>query len=231
MKTAVLVSGVVLLGLVGGAAGYEAGRLTEAAPTGSGSNDPTLPPDTPTVGHKLKTPKPNTVPGLKAKGMQFQGHTFTVRQRPRPSVRISIDTPEGWDMTTSKSTPGEVKFLDPLRERGVRVESGFPPDLTPEEFRDKLVGGLGDSQPPENDLRILEESSAEIEDENGYPRSVATLIYTYIPNETRRYVIVRWIATEGDKATVEMSITGLPQDADGLGAVLFEATKTVQLKN
>jgi uncharacterized protein YrzB (UPF0473 family) len=234
VKTAVLVSGLVVLGLVGGAAGYEVGRLTEpAASDQTGQGGPVVEPSpqgSPT--HRLKTPVPSKVPGLKAKGMRFERHTFAVRQQPRPAVRVSLAIPRGWRLTTQPDTPGEVRFLDPLRERGVRVESGFAADLTPDESRDKLVGDLRSSQPPENDLRILEESAETSVDEDGQEREIATVIYTYIPKETRRYVIVRWVATGGDdKATVEMSITGLPQDADGLGAVLYEATKTVGLED
>ncbi|TWD80090.1 hypothetical protein FB561_1162 [Kribbella amoyensis] len=232
MKTAVLASGLVLLGLLGGAAGYEIGRRTEsAAAGGTGPGEATTEP-TPPPAFALKTPVPNSLPGLKVKGMRFQDHTFSVRQEPQPSVRVSLATPRGWRLTTSPDTPGEVKFLDPLRERAVRVESGFPADLTPAQLLDKLIGDLRSSQPPENDLRILEQGADTVTDEEGTRRDIATLIYTYIPKETRRYVIVRWVAAGGDdKATVEMSITGLPQDADGLGAVLFEATKTVGQKD
>ena len=233
MKTPILVGGVVLLGVLGAAGGYAGATLTESSP------DPVpygvaapLSVTPPAEQLPRKTPEPNNVPALKVAGMTFRTHTFSVHQESEDPVRLSIRMPRGWQLTSSPKTPGEVKFLDPLKERGVRVESGFPPDLTTAESRDKLVGQLKASQPYENDLRILSENDTEVENDDGEPRAVSTLIYTYIPIKTRRYVIVRWIATGGDEqASVEMSVTGLPQDASGLAAVLAEASKTVELKD
>ena len=125
--------------------------------------------------------------------------------------------------------PREVKFLDPRKERAVRVESALPPPaMSTTDSMAQLVANLKSSQPYENDLRILSQTDEQIE-ANGESRKVSTLIYTYIPKKTVRYVIVRWIATGGDdNATVEMSVTGLPQDAAGLRAVLLEASRSVR---
>lgn len=226
MKTAVLVSGVVLLGLVAGAAGYEAGLITEPGVSPAAGAAAPLAGMSPSAPLPVKTPVPSDVPALTTAELSFRQHTFRVQASDR-TVELAIRAPRGWQLTTSPKSPAEVKFLDPLKERGVRVEAISPPGLSTKESREKLVVDLERSQPPENDLRILSQADDQVE-ADGELRSVSTLIYTYIPNKTRRYVIVCWVAAHGDEpATVEMSITGLPQDAAGLGSVLEEATRSV----
>jgi hypothetical protein len=139
--------------------------------------------------------------------------------------------PRGWQLTRDPKAPREVKFLDPARERGIRVESGLPESLTTTDSMSQLVTNLEASQPYENDLKIVSQDDDQIV-VDGEPRTVSTLIYTYIPTKTLRYVIVTWVSTGGDDlATVEMSITGLPQDAAALKAILAETTKSVTIRN
>jgi hypothetical protein len=233
VKTPILVSGVVLLGVLGGVGGYFGGARYEqpsmvneaavAAPLAGYPTDAALP---------RKTPEPNKLPGLKTKELTFRTQSFTVRADSGATVRLSIRMARGWQLTRDPKAPREVRFLDPLKERGVRVESAIPLALSTTDSMRQLVNLLKASQAYENDLRILAETDGQVTGTDGSPRTVSTLIYTYIPKQTRRYVIVRWIATGvDDKATVEMSITGLPQDATGLAAVLAETTKSVQLKD
>jgi hypothetical protein len=229
MRTPILVSGVLLLGVLGGAAGYAAGVYeTSTLPQSFGAATPLGAITSPAEQLPVKTAEPSNVPAFTTSGLTFRQFTFTVQPDGEQPVRLSIRAPRGWQLTKSPQSPSEVKFLDPRKERGVRVESGFPPDLTTAQSRDQLLVDLQKSQPPENDLRIVSRTDGQVE-ANGRSRAVSTLIYTYIPNKTRRYVIVRWIATGGDDlATVEMSVTGLPQDAAGLASVLGEATRTVK---
>lgn len=229
MKTAVLASGVVALGMIGAAGGYVVGDLTQPT-TASATNGYPTGNDSPPPGYFVKTPVPNNLPAFQSAGLRYREQTFSVQQQDRPRVTVSIDMPRGWQLTRSPKTPGEVKFLDPKKERGVRVESSLPETLAPSALREKLINSLRSSQPPENDLKILEDYDSTEPGADGSPREVSTLIYTYIPNETLRYVIVRWISTDGGDATVEMSVTGLPQDATGLKAVLAEATQTVTVR-
>ncbi|TCM51341.1 hypothetical protein [Kribbella sp. VKM Ac-2568] len=227
MKTAVLVSGVVLLGVVGGAAGYETGVLSEPGTTLTAGAAAPLGGIYPAAPLPVKTPVPSDVPALTTAELTFRQHTFQVQASDR-TVELAIQVPRGWQLTTNPKSPAEVKFLDPLKERGVRVEAISPPGLSPKESRQKLIVDLEKSQAPENDLRIVSQTDDQIE-ADGELRAVSTLIYTYIPNKTRRYVIVSWVAAAhgDDLATVEMSITGLPQDAAGLSSVLQEATRSV----
>ena len=225
----VLLVGLLLLALaLGAGGGYftgdyldapEATASGNAAPLGEVSpSEPLLP---------VKTPIPSNVPALET-GLNYTRHTVTLTPKGQPPEQLSIETPEGWRPTKDPSAPGEIKYLDKLRERGVRVEAVEPVTQTTADAMAQLIRNLKSSQAPENDLRIVSQTSEQVEGDDGNPRSVSTLVYTYIPIKTRRYVIVRWVATDGgDLTTVEMSITGLPQDAPGLDEVLKEATRSV----
>jgi hypothetical protein len=227
VKRPILVSAILLITLAGAAGGYYTGDRTEPTPTAAGEalplgevgqSEPSVP---------VKTPVPSDVAALETE-LPYKRHTFTVTPERQQPVQVSIETPQDWRLTKNPKAPAEVKFLDPLNERGVRVEA-VEPTQTTADARRQIAVGLRQSQAPENDLRILSETDERVQDLDGRTRTVSTLIYTYIPNKTRRYVIVRWIATgDNDLATVEMSITGLPQDAQGLAEVLLEATRTVR---
>ncbi|MEU4190450.1 hypothetical protein AB0E69_00980 [Kribbella sp. NPDC026611] len=226
----VLLVGAVLLALALGVAGgyYTGDRLESPEPRASGDAEPLgtpTTPTTPTPSLPVKTPKPDDTPKLQP-GLVYQKHIFTVHPGGQ-TVQLSIKVPADWQLTRQNDRPQEVKYLDPLHERGVRVEAVRPVAKTPSEARKQLVIDLQKSQPPENDLKILRQDDQQLVSDDGTARPVSTLFYTYIPGDTRRYVMVRWVATEGELADVAMSITGLPQDTEGLLEVLAAATKTV----
>ncbi len=228
MRRPILVSGIVLITLLGVAGGYFTGDRTELpAPTAAGAAVP-LGETSPTQPELArKTPEPNNLEALQPGELDFRTQKFTVQQDSQPSVRLSVRVPDGWQKTIDENAPGEVKFLDSLRERGVRMEAGFRPGLTTAQMRDKLIRGLESSQPYENDLRIVAKTDATITGTDGRPRETSTVAYTFIPSKTVRYVLVRWVATAGDSmATVEMSITGLPQDMKALDLVADQAAKS-----
>jgi hypothetical protein len=230
VRKSLLVSGVVLLALLGAAGAYYGGaeytgqpRVYEAGPAAPLSGYPTNPP------LPKKTPEPYSLTPLAADELKFHAQTFTIHDDAGAQLPLSISVPRGWRLTRDPKTPREVRFLDPRKERAVRVESALPPPaLSTTDSMNQLVANLKSSQPYENDLRILSQTNEQIEADGG-TRTVSTLIYTFIPKKTLRYVIVRWVATGGDDiATVEMSITGLPQDAAGLKPVLLEASQSVR---
>jgi hypothetical protein len=223
----------VALGVAGGY--FTGDRMDQPTPTASGEAAPlgqlppptTTTPTTPTPSLPVKTPVPSDVPPLET-GLEYQRRNFTVTP-PGQSVDLSIKVPSGWKLRRDTKSTSEVRFLDELEERAVRVESDEPATLTPEAARASLLIGLKQSQPPENDLQIVSQTTSTVTGDDGEPRSVATLIYTYIPKETLRYVIVRWIAMPGSNlVSVEMSITGLPQDAPALQEILKTATESVR---
>jgi hypothetical protein len=226
VKRPVLVSGVLLIALLGVAGGYLAGdRFEPGQPVATGEAAP-LGEATPGEPLPRKTPVPSDLEPLLASDLDFRTQTFTVHED--SSVRLSVRVPDGWQKSVNKKSPGEVKFLDSLRERGVRVESGFKVELTTAQQRENLIRQLESSIPYEDYFKILAQSDDEITGTDGQSRVISTLIYTYIPNESTRYVMVRWVATGGDSlADVEMSITGLPQDAKALNVIADQAAKSV----
>jgi hypothetical protein len=226
------VSGLVLLALLGAAGGYYGGDKYTGA-TRVYETGPAAPLNTIPGEEQLprKTPEPNTLAALKTKGLTFREQTFTVHPADQDPVRLSVKAPRGWQLTRAPKTPGEVKFLDSLRERGLRVEA-IAPALTTSDQMANLIKNLKISQPYENDFKILSQIDGQVTGADGEQRTVSTLIYTYIPGKSLRYVIVRWVATAGgDFADVEMSITGLPQDAAALAEITAEASQTVQQKD
>jgi hypothetical protein len=231
----VLLAGVLLLALaLGAGSGYYAGDILDtpeptasgtAGPLGDISPSPTPTPTEPPI--PVKTPVPNNLEPL-ATGLNYTNHTFTVTPKDAEPVQLSIETPQGWRIAPrDPKRPGEVKYLDKLKERGVRVEAIAPAAKTPADEMAQLIVDLKKSQAPENDVRVVSDTTDVVTGDDGQSRSVATLIYTFIPKETLRYVIVRWIAINGDLTNVEMSITGLPQDAPALDEVLQRATASV----
>jgi hypothetical protein len=233
----VLLAGLLLLALaLGVGGGYYAGdRYDNPEPSAIGTAGPlgvvsTSPSPTPTPTEPslpVKTPTPNNLDPLET-GLIYTGHNFTVTPKHEPSVQLSIETPQGWRLAPrDPERPGEVKYLEDDQQRGVRVEAIEPVDTTPAAEMADLIVNLKKSQAPENDVQIRSQTTGTVDGDDGEPRQVATLIYTYIPGNTLRYVIVRWVATKGQLTDIEMSFTGLPQDADGLNEVLDKATTTV----
>lgn len=241
MKTPLLVIGIVLLGIAGAGAGYYGGRLVEptpdtvgtvAGPLAAGTAPITRPSATPTIPLSRKTPVPSDISPLLVDDLRFKTRNFSVEGTTAEQVRLSIKTPSNWQLTSSPKTPDEVKFLDPLKERAVRVQSGFTPDKTVVQSRLEIVKGLLESQPYQNDVQIKFQGESQVEGDDGQVRTVSTLIYTYIPVDIVRYVIVRWVATgNDDMATVEMSVAGLPQDVKALNEVLDQATRSVKFRD
>lgn len=233
----VLLAGLLLLALaLGVGGGYYGGNrydtpepsaIGTAGPLGvvSSSPSPTPTPTEPSL--PVKSPIPNNLDPLET-GLNYTGHTFTVTPKGEPSVDLSIETPQGWRLAPrDPDYPAEVKYLDNPKVRGVRVQAVEPIVQSPTDAMAQLILNLKSSQAPQNDLQISSQTTGTVDGDDGQPRPVATLIYTYIPNDTLRYVIVRWVATQGQLTDVVMSITGLPQDADGLNEVLEKATTTV----
>jgi hypothetical protein len=230
----VLLAGLLLLALALGVGGgyYTGDRVDTPEPTASGTAGPLgtvseSPSPTPTEPPlPVKTPIPNNLDPLEP-GLEYIRHTFTVTPQDEPSVQLSVETPQGWKITRDPKRPQEVKYLDDRRERGVRIEAVEPVDTTPAAAMAQLIVDLKKSQAPENDVQIVSQTNDTITGADGDSRPVATLIYTFIPGETLRYVIVRWIAIDGELTNVEMSITGIPEDAAALDEVLQHASASV----
>lgn len=238
MKTPVLVIGLALLGIAGGAAGYYGGELAEPGPTPYGvaagplTGTKVAPSPTPAITLSRKKPKPSKVAPLLPGELEFKTRNFSVESTTGEQVRLSIRTPSTWKLTDNPQVATEVKFVGTQGERAIRVESGFPPDKSVVRSRDEIVKGLAESQPYQNDVQIKSQGESRVEGDDGNLRTVSTLVYTYIPDDVVRYVIVRWVATgPDDTATVEMSIAGLPQDVKALNEILDQATRSVKFRD
>ncbi|WP_427887890.1 hypothetical protein ACQHIV_32975 [Kribbella sp. GL6] len=236
MRRALLV-GLLLLALaLGIGGGYYAGdRWDDPEPTTTGAANPLgeispspTPSQTPTEPPlPVKTPSPSNLDPLQP-GLDYANRTFTVHPDPDQPVQLSVKVPKGWGLTRDAKHPDEVKFLDDLKQRAVRVQSvPTAQQKTPAEALSQLVINLRTSQPPQNDVQILDQKPGTITGDDGETRSVATLTYTYIPSDILRYVIVRFIATNGKLGNISMSITGIPADAPALAEILEKASSSV----
>ncbi|WBQ05945.1 hypothetical protein [Kribbella sp. CA-293567] len=246
MKTPVLVSGIVLLALVGACGGYWAGPLLNqraeasgpAAPLAGSAAGQTVPPPspspsaTPSVPLIRKTPQPNPLEPLVSTDLEFRTRNFTVSSEVAGEVKLSIKVPAGWQLTPSKDKPSEVRFVDASGERAIRIESALTPDKPVQQALQDVLTNVQSSQPYQNFVRPLFQGSGQVKDSDGQLRQVATLVYTYIPGATSRYVIVRFVATgDGDLATISMSVTGLPKEQKALERILAEATSSVRIRD
>jgi hypothetical protein len=234
VTTARLVAAVAGTAVLGAVAGFGAGRLTQSEPGLDNASPapmaaaPMVPSPSPPPLPK-KTPVPDGTSKLDPDELSYHTVEFQVTKMPHPPVRVTLRVPDGWKMSRPRESTDEVKFTDPTGKRWIRVESGFLIESSPAASMDILRRNLLASQPPENDLRILSQRPGSLTGRDGEPRNIATLDYTYIPNQSVRHVLVRWIGfgATGDVA-VEMTVTGLPQDTDGLLEILRRASESVE---
>lgn len=240
VSVARLVGAVTATAVLGAVAGFAAGRMTQPAPASSaGSPGPLVAGAMPTVAVTPspappgKTPVPDPAEALDPDGLGFRRHTFQVTRPPHRPVTVSLDIPDDWRLGTQRDHPDEVRFTDPTGKRWIRIESGFAVERPPADSMSILVTNLRGSQPAQNAFTILSRRSGSLAGRDGGEiRNVSTLVYTYVPAQTTRYVSVRWIGfgPDGD-AAVEMSVTGLPQDAKALNEILERASTSVERKD
>jgi hypothetical protein len=240
VKTPLLVSGIVLLALVAGGGGYLGGQRLEPEqrrpagqavplPTGSAGTPTPRPTSTPSVPLIRKTPQPNPLEPLNVADLEFKTRNFTVTGEVAGELKMSIRVPAGWELKATKEKSDEVRFVDPSGERAVRVQSALTSATPVKQALQDLLTNLQSSQPYQNYVQALFQGEGQVKDDDGNLRQVATLVYTYIPGASTRYVLVRFIATgDGDVETVSMSVTGLPKDKKALEKILAEATASVR---
>jgi hypothetical protein len=231
---ALLGSGLLAVTVLGGAGGYGIGLVTSAASENAGravplgsltpTTGPSLPTpsETPTTPVKLKTAKPDNTAPLRAEDLDYQTRAFDTEKNVRS--RVTAQVPRNWWMT-QPSPKREARFTDPTGKRWLRIESGFTLTRPPAASMEVRIETLKTQLPAEQDLKILRQ---QIDPKTG----AATLTYTYIPGETLRYVMVRWIALDkSGRVAVEMSSTGLTQDRDAVLDVLDKASDSVTRKD
>lgn len=231
-STPQLLAAVLAFGVIGVGGGYAAGVVTEPSIPGAsgqpsplagsaGRGEPTPKPTTRTV-----TPVPDDTPALDS-DIVFRRKAFEVRAAFRSEISLHI--PAGWRETEPRED--REQFTDPLSKRWIRIESGFTPTRAPGDSRAAKMLELRTTEPPNPNLELDDSRPDEVrEGRDGEPRTISTLVYSYAPETTRvtRLVLTRWVGFgEDGNAEVELSVTGLPQDAKALEKILDRATDTV----
>ncbi len=216
---ALLGSGLLAVTLLGGAGGYGAGLMTTtqasgvAAPLAPISSPVPTPAPTPTP--KPKKVLPDDSPALLADDLSYRTRNFTATSVVHSAVSLRV--PSNWKFT-QPDPPTLGRYTDPTTKRWIRIEAGFTVRRAPAESMEARLEGLADV--PKNQLVTILSKKIDSKTQN------ATLVYTYVPEQSVRYVIVRWVATNQGLCHLEIATTGLPQDKAALLAVLDRATET-----
>lgn len=213
-------SGLLAATLLGGAGGYGAGLVTSPeVAVASGPAAPlsplTAPTPTPVSSLPPKKVVPDETPALQVDDLSFRTRTFTARSVVQSTVTLKV--PSNWTFT-QPDPPVLGRYNAPTTKRWIRIEAGFTIRRAPAESmaaRLKDLGGV-----PKNQLVTILSSKIDAKTQN------ATLVYTYVPEQSVRYVIVRWVANNDGLCMLEMAVTGLPQDKEALNLILDRATDT-----
>ncbi|WP_145803803.1 hypothetical protein [Kribbella amoyensis] len=214
--TMLLASGLLGIAALGTAGGYGVGLLTSADAQTSGSPAP-IGSTTPTPTEPVKTGLPDNTPALDKGDLRYKTRSFVADWAVRSNVTVKV--PSNWWMT-QPDPKKEARFTDPTGKRFVRIEAGFTITRPPTASLEAKIQALR-GVPPSQALKIL---SRDVADDG----RTATLVYTYIPQESVRHVVVRWVALDDSgNCAVEISAGGLPQDEQAVRDVLEHATDTV----
>lgn len=219
---ALLVSGLVAIIAIGGAGGYGVGLLTTAGrpDAGTGSAGPlgsiqALTPS-PSLSTSPSPPPRKVVPDnsepLTADELHYKTRQFTATSVVRS--RVSLRVPGNWNLT-QPDPPKVGRYTDPTGKRWLRIEAGFTIRRSPAESMAAKLVDLG--AVPANQMLSIESQTVDPDSRD------ATLVYTYVPDNSVRYVVVRWVANGDGLCTFEIAATGLPQDRPALEDVLQHA--------
>jgi len=221
--SALLASGVVAMAAVGGAGGYGIGLLTTAeqsaaatgpaAPLGGGGSTSPGPSGTPSP---TPTPPKKVVPDnskpLRVDDLRYKTRDFTAINAVRSDVTLRV--PSNWTFT-HPDPPTVGRYTDPTAKRWLRIEAGFTIRRAPAE---SMAAKMQDLQSvPANQLLSIKSHTVDPDTQS------ATLVYTYVPDNSTRYVVVQWVANSAGLCTFEIAATGLPQDRLALEDILQHA--------
>jgi hypothetical protein len=159
---------------------------------------------------------PDDTPALRVDDLHYKTRTFTATSVVRSTVSLRV--PSNWKFT-QPDPPIHGRYTDPAAKRWIRIEAGFTIRRAPAESMAAKINDLAGV--PKNQLVTILSKKVDAKTQD------ATLVYTYVPDQSVRYVIVRWIANGDGLCELEMAVTGLPQDKAALTAVLDRGTETV----
>lgn len=210
-------SGLLAVTLLGGAGGYGLGLVTTEQQASAGTGAAPLAPDSTSTPVSTPPPKklvPDTSDPLQADDIHYKTREFKVTSV--FTSTISMRVPSTWEMSLQEP-PKDMRFNEPARKRYLRVQGGFSITRPPADSMAQRVTQLLESVPANQLVRIKSQTvDPETKD--------ATLVYTFAPENSLRYVITRWVANAKGLCHLEIAVTGLPQDKAALEDVLDHAS-------
>jgi hypothetical protein len=221
-RRALLGAGLLTLAGVGGAGGYGVGLFLTEEPSLAGTAEP-LPmaatPEPPTT-PSTPTPPPKTIvpddtKALKTDDLEYRVREFVATSVVRSTVRLKV--PRDWSFT-QPDPPKIGRYTDPTSKRWIRIEAGFTIRRPPAESMAERIKQLA-SVPAAQMLSIKSNTVDPGTKE-------ATLVYTYVPENSLRYVMIRWVANGEGLCTFEIAVTGLPQDREAMEDILDHAANS-----
>ena len=221
-RRALLGVGLLTLAGAGGAGGYGVGLFLTDEPSLAGtaaplpmetSPDPYGPPTTP--GPPPKNVVPDDTEALQAGDIEYKIREFTATAVVRSTVRVRV--PSTWSFT-QPDPPKTGRYTDPTSKRWIRLEAGFTIQRAPAVSMAERLKQLGSV--PASQMLSIKSQTVDPDSKE------ATLVYTYVPENSLRYVIVRWVANGAGLCTFEIAVTGLPQDQEALEDILDHAAQS-----
>ncbi|MFI5691000.1 hypothetical protein ACIA58_04125 [Kribbella sp. NPDC051586] len=219
-RRALLGAGLLTLAGVGGAGGYGVGLFLTEEPSIAGTAAPlpmTLTPDPSATPSSTPTPPPKKIvpddtKALQTDDLDYRVREFTATSVVRSTVRLKV--PRTWSFT-QPDPPKIGRYTDPTSKRWIRIEAGFTIRRPPSESMAARLGEL--ATVPAAQMLSIKSHTVDPDTKE------ATLVYTYVPENSLRYVIIRWVANGDGLCTFEIAVTGLPQDQDALEDILDHA--------
>jgi hypothetical protein len=210
-RRALLGAGLLTLAGVGGAGGYGVGLFLTEEPSLAGTAEP-LPmaggPDTSATPSTPAPPPKQIVPDDRVR-------EFTATSVVRSDVRLKV--PKDWGFT-QPDPPKVGRYTDPTSKRWIRIEAGFTIRRPPAESMAQRLTDL--ATVPAAQMLSIKSQTVDPDTKE------ATLVYTYVPENSLRYVIIRWVANHDGLCTFEVAVTGLPQDRDAMEDILDHAANS-----
>lgn len=221
-RRALLGAGLLTLAGVGGAGGYGVGLFLTDEPSLAGTAaplpmsatpDPSATPSTPAPPPKAIVP--DDTKALDKGDLEYRVREFTATSVVRSVVRLKV--PRDWSFT-QPDPPKIGRYTDPTSKRWIRIEAGFTIRRAP---ADSMAQRLTDlATVPAAQMLSIKSHTVDPDTKE------ATLVYTYVPENSLRYVIIRWVANDAGLCTFEIAVTGLPQDQDAMEDILDRASNS-----